>query len=149
MPRSIRTALSRSVLGLAALVVLSGAAPRADRPHSSSGTAQFTSPTTFIGEGHATHLGRYTEAGTVTFTPGGKPGVLTVEGTLTYTAANGDDLTASVIGELNGLTGAITATVTYTGGTGRFDDASGSADLQGQVQPDGTLAVKVEGAIDY
>jgi hypothetical protein len=59
------------------------------RPHSSSGTAGFVSPTDFVGAGQATHLGRYSEAGSVTFSPTSNPAVLHVDGSIVYTAANG------------------------------------------------------------
>jgi hypothetical protein len=67
------------------------------------------------GEGHATHFGRLTVAGDVALN------VVTgiPEGTWTLTAANGDmlflDMTA------NGIVGQFTV----TGGTGRFEGASG------------------------
>ena len=119
------------------------------RPHKSGGTAQFVSPTDFVGSGEATHLGRYTEVGSAQFSPTADPTVLRIDAWSIYTAANGDQLYAVYTGQLNGLTGAITATVTYFGGTGRFDDADGSATLSGQMLPDGTIAVSVEGTIDY
>jgi hypothetical protein len=49
---------------------------------------------------------------------------------------------------MNFFTGAITATLTYIGGDGRFEDASGSADLLGQLGPGG-ISVVVVGTIDY
>ncbi len=119
------------------------------RPYAASGTAQFTGPTTFVGSGQARHLGRYSEAGSLAFTPTGDPAVLHVEGTIVYTAANGDELHASVSGELNGATGAVNATVTYTGGTGRFASASGSSTLTGQLGAGGSVTVSVRGTIDY
>ena len=57
--------------------------------------------------------------------------------------------TAAVTGELNGLTGAIAATVSYVGGTGRFAAASGSASLAGQLGAGGTISVTVSGTIDF
>jgi hypothetical protein len=134
---------------LTSLMAFSGQAESAVRPYAASGTAQFTSPTDFVGIGYATHLGRYLEEGTVAFSPTNNPAVLQVDGTIVYSAASGEDLHAVVTGELNGLTGAITATVSYLGGTGRFAAASGSASLAGQMQPDGTISVTVTGTIDY
>ena len=132
------------------ILTLSARASAEERPHSSRGTAQFVSPTgDFVGSGHATHLGRYTEVGSASFSPTNDPTVLQISAWAIYTAANGDQLYATFTGQLNGLTGAITATVTYVGGTGRFDDASGSATLLGQIRPDGTIAVAVKGTIDY
>jgi hypothetical protein len=119
------------------------------RSYSAKGTGQFTSATDFVGEGTATHLGRYTEAGTVAFTPTDDPAVLHVAGSIVYTASNGDELHATFSGQLNGQTGAVTGTVTYVGGTGRFDDSSGSSTLTGQVSPSGALSVSVDGSISY
>ena len=50
---------------------------------------------------------------------------------------------------LNGVTGVITATVTYVGGTGRFTNASGTATFSGQLLPDGSIEVAINGTIDY
>lgn len=120
-----------------------------ERPHSSRGTAQFVSPTDFVGEGNATHLGRYKEVGSAEFSPTPDPAILQIDAWSIYTAADGDYLFATITGHLNAVTGVITATVTYVGGTGRFEDADGSAALKGQIQPDGTIAVAVRGTIDY
>lgn len=119
------------------------------RPYFSNGGARFVSPSDFVGTGTATHLGAYNEVGTATFSPTSNPTVLHVEASSTYTAANGDQLRAVFTGELDGVSGAISATVTYVGGTGRFAGASGSAELAGQMLPDGTLSVGVNGNIDY
>ena len=101
------------------------------------------------GLGEATHLGRYSEAGAVSFTPTSDPAVLHVEGSIVYTAANGDELRASVSGELNAATGEVVATVSYVGGTGRFVAATGSSRLSGQLGPGGAISVTVSGSIDY
>jgi hypothetical protein len=77
------------------------------------------------GRGTATHLGRYTLVAEYTITPA----TLTGPGILTFTAANGDVLTATVAVEVTptGETGATTVeTATITGGTGRFAGATGS-----------------------
>ncbi len=118
-------------------------------PHFASGGAQFVSQNDFVGGGHATHLGRYTEVGRVSFTPTRNPVVLAVSGWATYTAANGDELRGLLSGELNTLTGSITATVIYVGGTGRFLDATGSSTLSGQMLGGGAVTVAVAGSIDY
>jgi hypothetical protein len=120
-----------------------------ERPHFSRGTAQFVSPNDFVGTGNATHLGQYSEVGYVTFSPTNDPNVVQIDGWAIYTAANGDELHAIVSGQLDGKTGAITATVTYVGGTGRFADATGSASLAGQLLPGGAVSVAVAGTIDY
>ena len=138
-------------LVLAALGVLALSAPAqaGERPHVSHGTAQFVNANDFVGAGKATHLGHYNEVGSAQFSPTADPTVFRVDGWSIYTAANGDQLFASLTGQLNASTGVITATVTYVGGTGRFNDASGSAKLTGHILPDGTIAVAVKGTIDF
>ncbi|MFO0848292.1 MAG: hypothetical protein U0871_07020 [Gemmataceae bacterium] len=140
---------SVALLAITVMLTSTAVASAGERPYHARGTAQFVSPTDFVGSGHATHLGRYTEVGSAQFSPTADPTVLAIDAWSVYTAANGDQLYAVITGELNGLTGAITATVTYVGGTGRFDDAGGSAALKGQILPDGTIAVAVSGTIDY
>jgi hypothetical protein len=86
-----------------------------------------TMPVTGSGSGNATHLGRYTV--TYQFVVD----LVTLEGgpaTATYVAANGDELYAEGNGQ-GAPTGdpeifAITEWWTITGGTGRFEGASGS-----------------------
>ena len=138
-------------LVLAALTVLTFVAPAqaGRRAHFSRGTANFTGPNDFVGAGFATHLGHYREEGHVVFTSTDDPTVLHLEASAIYTAANGDHLYATFTGELNGVTGAITATVTYVGGTGRFTNASGTASLLAQILADGSLEVVVQGTIDF
>jgi hypothetical protein len=137
------------VLVATGMLVVGTRASAAERPHKSGGTAQFVSPNDFVGSGEATHLGRYAEVGSAQFSPTADPGVLRIDAWSIYTAANGDKLYATFTGQLDLVTGAITATGTYAGGTGRFDDASGSAALSGQMLPGGRIAVSVEGTIDY
>lgn len=137
------------VLVATGLLTVTARVSAEERPHKSRGTAQFVSPTDFIGSGEATHLGRYAEAGSARFSPTADPSVLRIDARSVYTAANGDQLHATISGRLDLQTGAITATVIYAGGTGRFDDAGGSATLSGQMLPDGTITVAVVGTIDY
>lgn len=131
------------------LLLFSTRAAAAERPYHARGAAHFISPTEFVGSGNATHLGHYSERGTVAFSPTGNPAVLNVVGSIVYTAANGNELHAAIIGELNLATGVVTAGVTYVGGTGRFASASGSSNLAGQMLPDGTISVAVVGSVGY
>jgi len=137
------------VLVAAGLLTVATRASAEERPHYLRGAAQFVSPTDFVGSGHATHLGKYTEVGSASFSPTADPTVLRVDARVVLTAADGDQLYETITGRLDLQTGAITATVTYVGGTGRFGDATGSATLSGQFLPDGTISVSVEGTIDY
>jgi hypothetical protein len=138
-------------LALATVTVLALAAPAqaAERRHVSHGTAQFLNDNDFVGAGTASHLGLYDEEGSAQFSPTPDPTVFQVDASATYTAANGDQLYAVITGHLNAVTGAITATVTYVGGTGRFTDATGTATLSGQLLPGGAVEVAVQGTIDY
>ena len=138
-------------LALACTLAFTGSASAAARRHFATGTAHFTAPGSpvFVGTGLATHLGLYTEEGNATLSDSGIPGVLLVTGWTKYYASNGDRLDADVSGTLNLLTGVVQATITYGGGTGRFDDATGQSSLTGQMAPDGTISVKVAGVIDY
>ena len=76
------------------------------------------------GSGYATQLGKYTRVETIVLDP--STGAFT--GTVVFTASNGDRLTADVTGAFNSQT---TASGSYaiTGGTGRFADASGTAEF--------------------
>lgn len=77
----------------------------------------------------------------------------TQNGTRTLTAANGDELYATVAGTSApigpGLI-AFSATLTFTGGTGRFASASGSALAEGVAnQMTKTSSVSLSGSIRY
>jgi hypothetical protein len=99
---------------------------------------------TGVDTGQATHLGRFTRLGMVVIHADGS-----VEGTVVFTAANGDQLFMDVIG-LPSTTASISGTYTFTGGTGRFGNASGGADFVGVIAPDGIhITVAFEGTIQY
>jgi hypothetical protein len=77
----------------------------------------------------------------------------TQTGTRTFTAANGDELYATAAGISApigpGLIG-FSATFTFTGGTGRFANASGTAQGNGVAnQMTQTTTVRIEGEISY
>jgi len=77
------------------------------------------------GTGTATHLGRYTLVYDATVTVATGVGY----GSMTYTAANGDVLTATYTAlgtSTNGVDATIIEAATITGGTGRFAGAAGS-----------------------
>jgi hypothetical protein len=81
-----------------------------------------------VGTGEATHLGRFTL--TSEFTVTSPPP--RASGTATWTAANGDEIFTTVIGQ--GVVTfpilAVVETHTITGGTGRFAGSSGSIILE-------------------
>ena len=115
-----------------------------ERGYHLRGTAALDASGNVVGVGHAAHLGNYTEVGHVTFLE--EPGQ--PEGWAIFTNQNGDQLRETFTGQVN-LDGTISGTVTFTGGTGRFEFASGTASLAAQFLPDGTIAVVVVGTIDY
>jgi hypothetical protein len=101
------------------------------------------------GGGTATYLGKYTEHIT------GQINVLTrhLTGAATFTAANGDTLTATVDGQATPTTPGVLSVVevyTITGGTGRFADATGTITLHSTVnQATGVSSGTLSGAIDH
>ena len=99
--------------------------------------------------GEITHLGLTRGGGDVlVLSPTGLD-TFDVIGTIVFIAANGDRLYASFVGSgflddflrIAGLEG----TLTFVGGTGRFADASGSADLMFL----SGVGSSIEGTIDY
>jgi hypothetical protein len=148
MLRSLSRCFTLFVLAITTLSFASASAQA--RPHLASGFGQFAAnQSDFTGGGQATHLGRYTEIGNVTFAPTATPGVFSVSGWSHYTAANGDQLYAVISGTVDFGTGAITATATYVGATGRFANATGSSALLGQLLAGGALTITAVGSISY
>lgn len=104
-----------------------------------------------IAKGTATHLGTWIQLGTLSFTP--KPDTITVilaNGDSTFTGADGDELQAQLDGELDTTTGIATGTFVFNGGTGRFNEATGSANFKVTQDLDsGAFEVTANGTIDY
>ncbi|HET9288424.1 MAG TPA: hypothetical protein VFO26_12795 [Gaiella sp.] len=101
------------------------------------------------GTGNATHLGKYTEHITMVI----NLVTMASTGTATFTAANGDDLLATVAGQAtrtSPTTLSIVEVYTITGGTGRFADATGSFTLESTVdQTTGASSGAFSGTIDH
>jgi hypothetical protein len=95
------------------------------------------------GAGEATHLGRFTRHAVAVVHGDG-----TFMGTVTFIAANGDRLYADIDGAFTSAT-TIEGTYTFTGGTGRFEDASGDADFEAVTSDGIHIAVTFEGTIQY
>jgi hypothetical protein len=102
-----------------------------------------------VGECIASHLGKSTLVSDkiIDFAAG------TQTTTVTFTAANGDALRGTGTGR-NALVApgrvAFTAQLTFTGGTGRFADASGSAVIVGEADlVNARSALTMSGAIKY
>jgi hypothetical protein len=99
---------------------------------------------TAAGEGHATHLGRLTSNENAVVHPDG-----TSQATGVWMAANGDQLFWSDMGAFTSPTTA-TGTLTFTGGTGRFSNASGTAHFEAVLAPDGAhVSITFEGTIRF
>jgi hypothetical protein len=110
------------------------------------------------GSCQATHLGRETFTAAHTVVPTGPPDangllpVAVVGGRATHVSANGDELRSEYagIGSVDLLSGRIVFALDgrYTGGTGRFEGASGATRITGVVE--GGVAHFVErGSITY
>jgi hypothetical protein len=99
-----------------------------------------------VGEGTASHLGRFTVVADLTLNLATASGT----GTGTYTAANGDVLTTTATGRavLAGGIATVTEAVTITGGTGRFAGATGSLTVVRRiVQATGISTGTIDGEI--
>ena len=116
-------------------------------------TVEVVFPTLFVdreGTGTATYLGKFTEDITL------QVDIPTshATGVATFTAANGDTLTASVDGQgfpttTHGVV-SIVEVYTITGGTGRFAGASGTFTLEGTLnQATGGSSGTLSGTIDH
>jgi hypothetical protein len=96
--------------------------------------------------GVATHLGLFTRTETVLVDPFG----VFLEGSITFTAANGDELYADVVE--GGFTSPDLSTAEgsyiFAGGTGRFEGASGGA-LFSAVASETGYDVNFDGEIEY
>ena len=141
------------------IILLLGAIPAAavERPFAMSGTGVAVLITdengnligaTPTGSGTATHLGSWTVAGNVTYTPDG--GVLRSGGQATLAAANGDTLIFEVDGVLDPIAAVDQGVFRFIGGTGRFAGASGTIDFVVSINPaNGGFELTAVGRIDY
>jgi hypothetical protein len=120
---------------LALLLVAAGTAPAKPEPLPFKGRVKavwdniflglVAPPATFVGSGQVTHMGNTAQTGDLVLMPTPDPFVFTGFGSVTITAANGDTLTFDYEGELFAATGEGIGTFTFTGGTGRFANATG------------------------
>ena len=157
LPRSARylfviaTASSVSALGLTPNVALAK-----DRPYKATIEALavgFPSGV-YNSSGKASHLGRITESGTYSVVEFVGPGLAHLMGEGTQIAANGDTLsfTFDEIVDFNVSPFEAVGTFTITGGTGRFEDATGggSFNTSGVFLDEGLgLSIEYKGSIDY
>ena len=155
MKRTVVIGSMVAILALFVLVGTVLAGPKGtDRPFKGSGSGTSSVPVlvagnfptfglTGTGTFNATHLGQgtYTGASTQDWSGADYTGFpnpvnpcAVVAGSITLTAANGDTLTGDIVAgstvcelaPFNGLAYASTLIIDFTGGTGRFVDASGS-----------------------
>ena len=104
------------------------------------------------GSGNATHLGMFTNTGKVSFTPdSSNPNILHPSGGGVFTAADGDKLNFVIItGALDLTTGIGTGDFEFTGGTGRFANATGrTSGVIEQNVVTGAYVLTLVGNIDY
>ena len=78
------------------------------------------------GVGTATHLGVITVERTATLTATSTPGIFDFNGQATLTAASGEKLFSTITGTLNANVGHADLIYQWTGGTGRFEHATGT-----------------------
>ena len=141
---------------VAAVLALTGSPARVaaeERPFYLQGAGQLSvGPTgagTFQAAGQATHLGQWTNEGTIQFAPGDTENTLIAVGEVTFAAANGDTVHMTIEGVLDLGTGIGLATFTIDGGTGRFAGAEGETDAVILQNPDGSFTFSLDGVIDY
>lgn len=95
-----------------------------------------------LAEGHATHLGKFSREEVLVLNPIAGSAV----GTIVFTAANGDQLSGTVAAQFTSPT-TLVGTYTFTGGTGRFADATGEAQASLST-PDGVhFTVEFDGSV--
>ncbi len=136
-------------------------APRPERPFQGRVEAVWDNvflglvapPARFVGISQVSHMGRSTQAGTLTLSPPNMFGIAPGIGSVTITAANGDTLSFDYTGGLNAVTGEGLGTFIFTGGTGRFAGATGSGTFRALInlnfsvnQP---MTVVLDGRIRY
>jgi hypothetical protein len=100
------------------------------------------------GVGTATHLGAITVQRTATLTATSTPGVFDFNGEATLTAASGEKLTTTITGTFNAAVGHADLIYQWTGGTGRFQNATGTTFWSVDVA-DGEYDVVANGQINY
>lgn len=145
-----------ALLGLiAVLAAWSGVvdAAKPARPFKGKGEAQLLGDplvgTDFVTSGTATHLGAFTGNGFVTFSPPDADGIIDGEGTLTFIAANGDELHTTFSGTLDASSGQGTATFIFDGGTGRFSQATGQFEAAIVQEGPASFSFTLSGTLSY
>jgi hypothetical protein len=134
MKRSHITVLGFIVLALA----VAGATAAGTRPFRCVGDVILNTPNG-SGSGHAVHVGQVTGTGVVTAVG---------QARVTLTASNGDRIELVAHYEADG-SGGWRGTFEVTGGSGRFDGATGSGTIVASRNADGTIAADAKGTVSY
>ena len=141
------------VLTLTLLSVIGQAAGYKEVPLKGSGTGMITSfvpqqngtvAITVIGSGESTLLGKFTRSEEIVL----DPATGTVSGTIVFTAADGSELNCSFTGGFISAT-TLVGIYTFTGGTGRFDGASGTAYFSAVQLSQTDVTFEFAGAIEF
>jgi len=143
--------MTLALVSLTALTVLAHTRPFHLVEHGTL-TPDPNQPGHFIAEGTgtATHLGSITVHRTLSLEPSTDgSGLVDVEGEATLVAANGDELRTGIKGTLNPETGHAILVYEWEGGTGRFQNATGTTTWQVDVNADQTYDVVADGVINY
>ena len=143
--------LIQGVLAMVLLSIIGQAATLKAVPMRGNGSGVITGSTpgptgiaiTAVGSGEATHLGKFTREEEILLNPQN----FTFTGSIVFTSADGSELYCEFSG---GFTGATTAvgTYTFTGGTGRFEDASGEAYFSIEQSDPANFTFEFAGTID-
>ena len=142
-----------AMVGVMSLTVLGGARPFhlvehgriTATPRDGSGTVL---DVVAEGVGTATHLGAITVQRTAVLTATSTPGVFDFKGEATLTAASGERLNTTITGTFNAVNGHADLIYEWTGGTGRFEHATGTTFWSVDVA-DGEYDVVANGQIIY
>ena len=114
--------------------------------HFEPGKGRVLGTYTMTREGTGTHIGKFTMADvtTLTLTNDG----IWFEGSGTIVAADGDEIDLDSWG-WTWAPGDAAGSFEITGGTGRFEGATGSGTLTATMGEDGIQTIELEGTIDY
>jgi len=137
-----------ALLGAGALHAASSGAPFKGGGAGSINGQDVLGPTlvhlTASASGNATHLGQFTRTESLYLNPA--TGSFT--GTITFTSADGDNVSCDVDGQFISASDAI-GNYTITGGTGRFGQASGHATFSASMTSATNFRVSFQGDITW
>lgn len=147
--------IALTLIGLISLTALAGARPfhLVEHGHLTvtprAGSGGSVLDVVAQGAGTATHLGAITVDRTATLTATNTPGIFDFKGEATLTAATGEKLTTTITGTFNANVGHADLIYEWTGGTGRFEHATGITFWSVDVTDEGEYDVVASGQIVY